>query len=109
MLLLQVFADPRTAEEDGRVWSSLFIVLAVFAGIAGFLRTFCFSVSGEALTARLRGMSFKAIMRQVKMKEFIYCNDHFCCLRILGGLIWNKTPRVPSQLDCQRMPVKYKE
>ena len=77
LLLLKVLADPRTAEEDGRVWSSLFIALAVFAGIAGFLRTFCFSVSGEALTARLRGMSFKAIMRQVKMREFNYCSDYF--------------------------------
>ena len=75
LLLPKVFADPRTAEENGRVWSSMFIVLAVFAGVAGFLRTFCFSVSGEALTARLRGMSFKAIMRQVKIRGFVYYND----------------------------------
>ena len=75
-----MFADPRTAEEDGRVWSSLFIALSIFAGIAGFLRTFCFSVSGEALTARLRGMSFKAIIRQVKMVEFSYCSDYFVVL-----------------------------
>ena len=64
-----MFADPRTAEENGRWWSLLFIALAAMAGIAGFLRTFCFSVSGEALTARLRSMSFKAIMRQVKMRN----------------------------------------
>ena len=60
-----MLADPRNAEEDARVWSVMFIALAVMAGIAGFLRSFCFSVSGEALTARLRSMSFKAIMRQV--------------------------------------------
>ena len=64
-----MFSDPRNAEEEGRVWSILFIVLAVFAGIVGFLRTFSFSVSGEALTARLRGLSFKAIMRQVGMRN----------------------------------------
>ena len=75
-----MIADPRTAEEDGRVWSSLFIALSVFAGIAGFLRTFCFSVSGEALTARLRAMSFKAIIRQVKMVEFSYYSDYFVVL-----------------------------
>ena len=63
----KVFADPRTAEENGRVWSGLFIALAGVAGIAGFLRTFCFTLSGEALTARLRSMSFKAILRQVEI------------------------------------------
>ena len=47
----------------------MFIALAVFSGIAGFLRTFTFSVSGEALTARLRSMSFKAIMGQVGMRD----------------------------------------
>ncbi|XP_065886098.1 ATP-dependent translocase ABCB1-like [Dysidea avara] len=62
--LFEVYADPRTAEEDGRLWSLLFIAFACLAGIVGFLRTFCFSVSGEALTARLRSISFKAIMRQ---------------------------------------------
>ena len=69
-----MFADPRTAEEDGRVWSALFIALAALAGIVGFLRTFCFSVSGEALTARLRIMSFKAIMRQVEKRiDMTFC------------------------------------
>ena len=69
MLLLKVLADPRNAEEDGRMWSLLFIVFAVVAGVAGFVQTFCFSVSGEALTARLRSMSFKAIIRQVEMRD----------------------------------------
>ena len=45
----------------------LFVAIAVLAAIAGFLRTFCFSVSAEALTARLRNISFKAIMRQVRL------------------------------------------
>ena len=63
-----MYADPRTAEEDGRLWSLLFIALAAVGGIVGFLRTFCFSVSGEALTARLRSISFKAIMRQVHIQ-----------------------------------------
>ena len=71
-MLPKVFANPRTAEEDGRVWSALFIALAVLVGIAGFLCSFCFSVSGEALTARLRSMSFKAIMRQVRREVNMY-------------------------------------
>ena len=75
-----MFSDPRNAEEEGRVWSILFIVLAVFAGIVGFLRTFSFSVSGEALTARLRGLSFKAIMRQVGMR-----ND---CIQLIQSLLF---------------------
>ena len=77
-----MFADPRTAEENGRLWSLLFIALATMAGIAGFLRTFCFSVSGEALTARLRSMSFKAIMRQVKMR------NHSCVYLIQHSLLF---------------------
>ena len=78
LLLPKVFADPRTAEENGRLWSLLFIALATMAGLAGFLRTFCFSVSGEALTARLRSMSFKAIMRQVMMRNYacVYLIQH---------------------------------
>ena len=68
LLLPKVLADPRNVEENSRVWSVMFVVLAVMAAIAGFLRTFCFSVSGEALTARLRSMSFKAIMRQVEKR-----------------------------------------
>ena len=66
ILLPKVLADPRNAEEDSRLWALMFIALAVMSGIAGFLRSFCFSLSGEALTARLRTMSFKAIMRQVR-------------------------------------------
>ncbi|XP_065884882.1 ATP-dependent translocase ABCB1-like [Dysidea avara] len=62
--LFEVYADPRTAEEEGRLWSLLFVALAGVAGLVAFLRMFCFSVSGEALTARLRSISFKAIMRQ---------------------------------------------
>ena len=78
LLLLKVLADPRNAEEDGRVWSIMFIALAVMAAIAGFLRSFCFSVSGEALTARLRSMSFKAIMRQVGKR-----NQHYTCVQLI--------------------------
>ena len=81
-LVLKVFADPRTAEENGRVWASLFIALALFSGIAGFLRTFAFSVSGEALTARLRSMSFKAIMGQVGMRD--QCN---ACVQLVQQLL----------------------
>ena len=78
LLLLKVLADPRNAEEDGRVWSIMFIALAVMSAIAGFLRSFCFSVSGEALTARLRSMSFKAIMRQVGKR-----NQHYTCVQLI--------------------------
>ena len=63
-----MLSDPHNAEENGRMWSALFMGLAAVMGIAGFLRTLCFSVSGEALTVRLRSVSFKAIMRQVSDK-----------------------------------------
>ena len=80
----KVLADPRNAEENSRVWSGLFIVLAGVAALAGFLRTFCFSVCGEALTARLRGLSFKAIMRQVENKMMILVcstnNNDYCVI-----------------------------
>ena len=66
-----MLADPRNAEEDSRLWSGMFILLAGVAALVGFLRTFCFTVSGEILTARLRGLSFKAIMRQVENKMTI--------------------------------------
>ena len=69
LLLLKVLADPRNAEEESRVWALMFVALAVMGGVAGFLRSFCFSVSGEALTARLRSMSFKAIIRQVEKRN----------------------------------------
>ena len=107
-----MFTDPRTAEEEGRVWSSLFVVLSVVAGIVGFSHSLCFSVAGEALTARLRGLSFKAIMRQVGMSKLLLVFSHYsnhCCFSILGGLIWNRILRVPSPPDYQRTPVKYKE
>ena len=64
-----MLADPRTAEEEARLWSLLFVAIAILSGVGGFLRTFCFTVAGEALTARLRSLSFKAIMRQVVMDD----------------------------------------
>ena len=79
-----MFADPRTAEEDGRVWSALFVVLAVVAGFAGFLHTLCFSVSGETLTARLRSLSFKAIMRQVRIRIYCLCLSNTAFTVVLG-------------------------
>ena len=67
-----MFTDPRTAEEESRLWTLMFVVIALVAAISGFLRTFCFALSGEALTARLRSVSFKAIMRQVNVSISVY-------------------------------------
>ena len=62
---MQVFSNPDNAEEEGRQWALLFLAVAAITGVAAFLHTLCFAISGEALTYRLRSMSFKAIIKQV--------------------------------------------
>ena len=82
--IIEVFARPASEVLDGlHLWAGLFLALG-FAAAAGtflkvrdillcsycsfifslFLQSFCFTVAGENLTARLREWSFKAILRQ---------------------------------------------
>jgi len=62
---MQVFSNPDNAEKEGRKWALLFLAVAAITGLAAFLHTLCFAISGEALTSRLRNISFKAIIKQV--------------------------------------------
>ncbi|XP_065884883.1 ATP-dependent translocase ABCB1-like [Dysidea avara] len=60
----EIFADPRNAEENSRLFAGLFGIVAVASGMAAFFRTLCFTVAGHSLTSRLRNQSFKAILKQ---------------------------------------------
>ena len=82
--IIEVFARPASEVLDGlHLWAGLFLAVG-FAAAAGtflkvrknnnlinhyflsflFFQSFCFTVAGENLTARLREWSFKAILRQ---------------------------------------------
>ncbi|KJE88541.1 multidrug resistance protein 1a [Capsaspora owczarzaki ATCC 30864] len=50
--------------EGARFWAGMFVVLAVVTGVANYMQTYFFGVSGERLTLRLREMSFQAMLRQ---------------------------------------------
>lgn len=45
-------------------FSFYFIGLGIYTGIGTFLLTYMFNISGVRLTARLREMTFKAMLRQ---------------------------------------------
>lgn len=87
--ILEAFVQPPSLVLSGiHLWAGLFFLLGFLAGLGGFikvsviehnlhymtysmslfriyvLQTFCFSVSGENLTLRLRYQAFKAMMRQ---------------------------------------------
>jgi len=50
--------------EEGNFYSLMFLVLGIVVGFAAFAQSFAFSVAGESLTSRLRGLSFQAILKQ---------------------------------------------
>jgi ATP-binding cassette subfamily B (MDR/TAP) protein 1 len=54
-------ADKRA---EGNFYSLMFLVLGIVVGFAAFAQSFAFSVAGESLTSRLRGLSFQAILKQ---------------------------------------------
>ncbi|XP_065886381.1 ATP-dependent translocase ABCB1-like isoform X2 [Dysidea avara] len=62
--LLEVYVDRETAEENSRQWGGLFVAIGIATGIATILRSLFFSLSGEALTSRLRRLSFQHMLRQ---------------------------------------------
>ncbi|XP_011409250.2 PREDICTED: bile salt export pump-like [Amphimedon queenslandica] len=63
--IIEVFARPASEVLDGlHLWAGLFLVIGITAGAGTFLKSFCFTVAGENLTARLREWSFKAVLRQ---------------------------------------------
>uniref|UniRef100_A0A1X7TB27 ABC transmembrane type-1 domain-containing protein n=1 Tax=Amphimedon queenslandica TaxID=400682 RepID=A0A1X7TB27_AMPQE len=63
--IIEVFARPASEVLDGlHLWAGLFLALGFAAAAGTFLKSFCFTVAGENLTARLREWSFRAILRQ---------------------------------------------
>lgn len=50
--------------ERGNFYSLMFLILGIVAGFAAFAQSFSFSVAGESLTSRLRGLTFEAILKQ---------------------------------------------
>lgn len=68
--VLGVLTPGGTAEEQeekrdkGNFYSLMFLVLGIVVGFAAFAQSFSFSVAGESLTSRLRGLTFEAILKQ---------------------------------------------
>ncbi len=48
----------------GDYYSLMFLILGLAVGLAAFIQSLCFSIAGEALTSRLRTLSFRAILKQ---------------------------------------------
>ncbi|XP_011403751.1 PREDICTED: multidrug resistance protein 1A-like, partial [Amphimedon queenslandica] len=44
--------------------AGLFLALAFVSALAVFFKTFCFAISGEKLTSRIRSITFKAMLRK---------------------------------------------
>ena len=61
----QIFTNRATAERNTRFWAGLVGALGVCAAMALFMRSCCFAIAGQALTCRLRKLSFRHILRQV--------------------------------------------
>eukprot|EP01101_Sappina_pedata_P007178 TRINITY_DN374_c0_g1_i1.p1 TRINITY_DN374_c0_g1~~TRINITY_DN374_c0_g1_i1.p1 ORF type:complete len:1278 (+),score=466.09 TRINITY_DN374_c0_g1_i1:299-3835(+) len=55
---------PEEFKKDARLWSLMFVVLGVVMGISNGFATFLYTYAGEKLTARLRELSFKAVIKK---------------------------------------------
>ncbi|XP_074654241.1 ATP-dependent translocase ABCB1-like [Tubulanus polymorphus] len=63
--MLKVFTETGDELKNGAFfWSMMFLVLGILSGLGNYLTTFCFGLSGERLTMRLRYMSFQSLLRQ---------------------------------------------
>uniref|UniRef100_T1GL14 ABC transmembrane type-1 domain-containing protein n=1 Tax=Megaselia scalaris TaxID=36166 RepID=T1GL14_MEGSC len=56
--------DPDTVRTRSNTYSMYFAITGVVVGGATFLTIYSFSIAGEKLTERLRGMAFRAMLRQ---------------------------------------------
>lgn len=56
--------DPNTVRSKANEYSMYFAITGVVIGGATFLTIYSFTVAGEALTERLRGLAFRAMLRQ---------------------------------------------
>ena len=62
---------PATTEEQqaeqralGNFYSLMFLILGIIVGLSAFFHSFSFSMSGVRLTSRLRGLTFRHILKQ---------------------------------------------
>ena len=66
-----MFAKPLDEQkEEALLWSMMFLVIGIAAGIAMATMSYAFGVSGERLTLRLRDMVFRAYLKQVRFNLF---------------------------------------
>merc|ERR1712136_659796 len=73
--VISVFSLPEGPEQQNRVnaYAGLFVALGAIQLITMTIQNYCLARSGEELTARLRSMGFKAMLRQ----NIAYFDDHF--------------------------------
>jgi ATP-binding cassette subfamily B (MDR/TAP) protein 1 len=64
--MIQLFydSDPQNIRKQSIFWASMFACIAAASGLAQSGKIMCFTITGENLTARLRKLSFKSILRQ---------------------------------------------
>ncbi|CAH1787977.1 unnamed protein product [Owenia fusiformis] len=72
--LLNVFTDTdlKKQERDAQLYSLIFVGIGVVILFTQWIQGYMFGLSGEQLTMRLRGMTFKAMLRQ----EIAWFDDH---------------------------------
>lgn len=56
--------DPANVRSKSNMYSMYFAITGVVVGTATFLTIYTFSIAGENLTERLRGLAFRAMLRQ---------------------------------------------
>ncbi|XP_046633239.1 ATP-dependent translocase ABCB1-like isoform X2 [Daphnia pulicaria] len=49
---------------QGNFYALMFLILGIVVGFSAFAQSFSFSIAGESLTSRLRGLTFQAILKQ---------------------------------------------
>lgn len=74
---MKVFTNRATAEENARFWAGLLAALGGCSGTAFVIRSWSFGIAGQALTSRLRKLSFRHILKQVKyIYIYIYLSTY---------------------------------
>ncbi|XP_065836632.1 ATP-dependent translocase ABCB1-like isoform X2 [Oscarella lobularis] len=70
--MMRVFSeDCEEMQRQVVIWAPVFIYIGVGSGIFEFCKSFFYGYAGEALTTRLRGLMFRATLRQ----EIAYFDD----------------------------------
>ena len=61
-----LFAEPDLKEQERliNIYAGIIFLVGAIGGLTQFLTTYAFSKSGEALTTRMRNMTFSAMLRQ---------------------------------------------